>query len=66
MAYLFTDHPHVTPHHTTPHQDAIVNIRPRTRYPVANAAGIPTWVLGYVFWLAPDRLVDMVLKPIHL
>lgn len=46
--------------------DAIVNPRPRARYPVANAKGIPTWVLVYVFSLVPDRLIDAVISPIHL
>jgi len=46
--------------------DAIVNPRPRTRYPVANAMGIPTWILSYVFCVLPDRVIDLFLDPIHL
>lgn len=46
--------------------DAIISSRPRTRYPVANAMGIPTWVLAHVFAVLPDRVIDLFLDPIHL
>lgn len=34
---------------------------PQTRYPVANATGIPAIVIDWIRWLLPDRLLDLFL-----
>mmetsp|Transcript_6524 Transcript_6524/g.10660 ORF Transcript_6524/g.10660 Transcript_6524/m.10660 type:complete len:398 (+) Transcript_6524:176-1369(+) len=44
---------------------AISSPTPRTRYPVSNAAGLPSWLLAYAFAFLPDRFVDSQLWPIH-
>lgn len=40
---------------------ALLNPFPRTRYVVANAKGVPAWLLDWVIWFLPDRAVDSML-----
>lgn len=39
---------------------AITSKTPKTRYPVANAAGMTAETIGWVWWALPDRLEDVV------
>jgi NAD(P)-dependent dehydrogenase (short-subunit alcohol dehydrogenase family) len=41
--------------------DALTSKYPKTRYPVANAGGVPAMVLDWLTWL-PARLVDQMLS----
>ena len=41
--------------------DALTSKYPKTRYPVANAGGIPAVVVDWARWLFPDRLLDLFL-----
>ena len=41
--------------------DALFSAFPRTRYVVANVGGIPAVVVKAMWWLFPDRLLDLVL-----
>lgn len=38
--------------------DGIMSPSPRTRYPVATAAGVPAKYINWLLWLLPDRLED--------
>jgi short-subunit dehydrogenase len=40
--------------------DAISSKYPQTRYPVANANGIPATVISWLVWALPDRVLDIV------
>ena len=48
-------------HSTTPAIiDAIMSPRPRARYPVAWAAGLPAGVIAWAAGVLPDRIMDML------
>lgn len=39
---------------------ALLANAPLTRYVVANAGGLPGFVVGWIVWLFPDRITDMI------
>jgi len=41
--------------------DALQSPKPRTRYAVASAAGLPASVIVWLVWLLPDRMADLIL-----
>ena len=55
------DSPQVT---TNAIYDALTNPFPLTRYVVASVNGTPAWVIGWLFWAAPDRLKDYLIANI--
>ena len=42
--------------------DAITSSTPKTRYAVANAGGVPAWVLALLVKYLPDRVADALFK----
>lgn len=55
------DSPQVT---TDAIADALTSPYPKTRYVVASVNGSPAWAIGWLFWVAPDRLKDFLIKNI--
>jgi short-subunit dehydrogenase len=56
---LLADEPTVT---SSAIFDAIASKYPKTRYPVANAGGIPAVVVDWIRWFLPARVMDRMLN----
>jgi short-subunit dehydrogenase len=56
---LLADEPTVT---SSAIFDAIASKYPKTRYPVANAGGVPALAVDWIRWLLPARVMDQLLN----
>ncbi|GMH68966.1 hypothetical protein TrRE_jg9451 [Triparma retinervis] len=43
---------------------ALTSPKPKTRYIVANYFGLPAWILGWVHYVLPDRVEDLLITTI--
>ncbi len=43
-------------------EHALTSQYPKTRYPVSNSNGVPSWILSWVCWLLNDRLNDIMIE----